>query len=112
MRRSLGNRGLTLIEIMIVIGIIALLMAIVLPNFVAARDKASKSSCVSNLRVIDQSKQQFAMERSKKDGDEVDWGDIVPQYMRAQPVCPRGGAYTPGVAGEAPTCPIAGHQLH
>lgn len=112
MRRSLGKRGLTLIEIMIVVAIIAVMMAILLPNFMGARATASKRSCVSNLRVIDQSKQQFAMERSKKDGDSVGWGDLVPYYMRTQPLCPLGESYTVGPVGAAPTCPTAGHSLH
>lgn len=109
--RVLGKKGLTLIEMMIVIGIIALLMAMLLPNFMRARDTASKRACMSSLRAIDQAKQQFAMECSKKDGDSVDWGDIVPHYMRVQPACPLGGSYTLELIGANPKCPIAGHQL-
>lgn len=111
MRRVLEKKGFTLIEMMIVVGLIAVLMAILLPNFMKARDTAAKRSCLSSLRVIDQAKQQFAMERSKKDGDPVDWGDIVPQYMRAQPQCPLGGAYIAKPVGINPHCAIPGHDL-
>jgi prepilin-type N-terminal cleavage/methylation domain-containing protein len=112
MRQELGKRGFTLIEIMIVVAIIAILMATMLPNFMRARDTASKRACLSSLRVIDQSKQQFAMEHSKRDGDSVGWGDLVPHYMRAQPACPVGGSYTLGTVGADPTCAIVGHRLH
>ena len=111
MKRQLGSRGLTLIEMMIVVGIIAVLMGILLPNFVKARQTAGKRSCMSSLRAIDEAKQQFAMECSKKDGDAVVWGDIVPHYMRAQPSCSSGGSYATEPVGTNPRCSIDEHQL-
>ena len=96
---------------MIVVLIIAVLMAILLPNFMKARDSAAKRSCLSSLRVIDQSKQQFAMEFSKKDGDSVGWGDLTGHYMRTQPVCSVGGVYTLEPIGTNPTCSMSGHTL-
>ena len=47
-RRSAG--GFTLIELMIVITIIAVLLAILLPNMTKARQQALLSSCESNER--------------------------------------------------------------
>ncbi len=111
MGRSRKDRGFTLIEMMIVVGVIAVLMAILLPNFMKARDTSAKRSCLSSLRVIDQAKQQFALERGKRDGDAVGWGDVVPQYMRAQPSCPLGGVYVVGSIGTNPKCAIPGHEL-
>ena len=105
------DRGFTLIEMMIVVGVIAILIAIALPNFMKARDTAAQRSCLSSLRVIDQAKQQLALERGKKNGDEVVWGDVVPQYMRVKPVCPQGGTYTVGKLGTNPTCTVSGHEL-
>jgi prepilin-type N-terminal cleavage/methylation domain-containing protein len=45
-------RGFTLIELLVVIAIIAILAAILLPVFVAARAKGRDAMCISNLRQL------------------------------------------------------------
>lgn len=46
------SRAFTLVEILVVIGVIALLAAIVFPVFSRVREGARKSTCASNLRQI------------------------------------------------------------
>lgn len=112
MNRTKKSKGFTLVEIMIVVMIIGILLAIAVPNFIKARETSRARSCVGNLKQVDSGKEQYAMEAKLANGAAVTLANLVPDYVKRDPVCPSGGTYTIGNVGTDPTCSIAAaHSL-
>jgi competence protein ComGC len=98
---------------MIVVLIIAILLAISVPNFLKARSRSQQRTCVSNLRQLDAAKETYAFENNLTSGAVVVSANIWPEYIKGQfPVCPSGGTYSINPVGTEPLCSIGAPLPH
>jgi len=72
----------TLIELMIVVGIIGLLAAIALPNMARARDNSRLNTIYDNLRVLEGAKDQWAIDFNRATGTPVANTSVLSNYFR------------------------------
>ncbi|NQT23490.1 MAG: prepilin-type N-terminal cleavage/methylation domain-containing protein [Candidatus Omnitrophica bacterium] len=100
---SLNKKGFTLIEIITVVGILGLLVALAIPNFLKAREIARTNICKSNMKQISNAVELWATEESKQPGDIPDMSDLVPVFIRRWPSC-GGLPYEIPAVGEDPAC--------
>jgi len=86
-----ARRGFTLVELLVVIGIIAVLISILLPVMGRARQQAQKVACKSNLRQIGMALEMYANDFKQKFPDAITLGNFS---YRMRP-----GLSTPGDPG-------------
>ena len=106
--RNQPKAGFTLLEIMIVVGLIGMLTAIAIPNLVKARNSSQSNACINNLHQIDNAIQEWALENKKDVSQTVAFSDIS-TYLKFATICPSGGtdfsdSYTIVDVGTKPVC--------
>ena len=128
-----NKAGFTLVEIMIVVLIIGILLAIAIPNFVAARESSRAKACIGNLKQIDSATQQYCMDQKLSSAATgttayqthlptldttavtglVSGAGSSSGYLRTTPACPAGGAYSvaPKIS-DSPYCAISGNSTN
>ena len=84
------DRGFTLIELLIVIAIIAILAAVLIPNFLRSRAQAQVSASKSNMRNIATALESYAADNNGSYPDQSEWDTALTNggYMRAVPTVP------------------------
>lgn len=88
-----SRRGITLTELLVVIGIVALLAAVLFPVFGRVRENSRKSSCLSNLKQLSGAMLLYCQ----------DYNDKLPHSAQASD--PVDGGWVLGAGGAAYTFP-------
>lgn len=89
-RMDRGTRAFTLIELLVVIGVIALLIAIVMPSMARSREQARSVVCRSNLKQLGNALLLYATDyqhtlpyedRGEEDDGRICWYDSIDKYL-------------------------------
>jgi len=107
-----GMHGCAIAAIVFVciIPVIGILTAIAIPNFLKAREISQRNACYNNLRILEASKEQAALEHNYQDGKAIPEQELAPYLPKGVSglTCHKGGQYTINPIGKAPECSTHG----
>jgi len=107
-KSSLGAKFIFGVVIICLIGFFVWLSV---RNSICNEWPSSAYSCINVLRQIDAAAQEFALERSKTNGEAINYPDDLTPYIKLNsagkiPPCPQGGIYSIKKVGDVPTCSL------
>jgi len=108
--RLRDRAGFTLVEIMIVVGVIALLAALALPGMLRARKRAQASRVKDDLRLIEAAVDQYSIETQRQPGSVVSVADWTAYLKKETHLCTTGRDvlghdFGPQTVDQIPTVP-------
>jgi len=77
----MNRRAFTLIEIMIVVGIVAVLITLVIPNILRSRSVANEAAAIANLKTISNACQLFHISQDKFPDALTELSTATPPYI-------------------------------
>lgn len=90
MRGRRTDRAFTLVELLVVVGIIAILASLLLSTLAAAKEKAKRANCISNLRQVGVAIRLYADENKGR----IPYGPTAPPFSNPANFYPSTGAPT------------------
>ena len=98
------RKAFTLVEIMIVVLLIAILLAIAVPNMLRTRTTTQLTSCIKSQKILKAASDIWLLDNGLVASSVPVMLDLVPQYIRVEPKCPTHGTYTLGDGFTEVTC--------
>lgn len=106
-------------ELMIAVAILAILVAIALPNMAAHRKTTQMMTCLSNLDMLNRATAAYIIKNNSADNIAITMEMLVPQgdadkdtqnkyFIRYMPKCPTGGSYSYQQAQHEWKCSLGG----
>ena len=89
-----ANRGVSLIELLVVILILGALAVIAVPRVLMPLDDAKENACETNVDVINTQIEMYWAETGEYPANLTDVTEDVNRFPDGDPVCPKGGSYS------------------
>ncbi|QNO13846.1 prepilin-type N-terminal cleavage/methylation domain-containing protein [Alkalicella caledoniensis] len=95
-----NDKGFTLLEVLLVVGLLGIILAITVPNIAKGSDAANEELCTSSRLIIRAAIEQYeAIEKVTFSGGNVENLNFVQylareEYLKNPLQCPSGGIYT------------------
>ena len=88
--------GFSLVEILVVIGMLGILAAFAVPRFMEARSLAAEKTCRGNRAIVDRQEAIHIVKNGRASQDSAAAGDglVSAELLVAVPQCPEGGEYS------------------
>jgi len=110
-RENGREAGFTLVEMIVALFIVAVVMAIALPNLQAAGVRAAVTGCEGNQQMIRAALSEYYLDHHAYPNETTVAGDLADLktggYLSTTPVCPSGGAYTITVSSDGANVTVA-----
>ena len=107
--KFVGNKGFSLVELMVVVAIIGILSAIAVPKFQQFKSKAIRSEAVSSLTMINTLEQLYYTDNDAFTTNQASIGFALPAGARyGYAIALAGNGFTATATSASPLCPAAG----